>query len=104
MGCQHGKAAWDARRACLCERLGGVGARAACHLHGGGRLLLHAHSLEITHPSSEQTVRFAAPPPEAFAAEAARLGVPAEALERLRGEASVRWGGERDQDQQTTSG
>ena len=55
------------------------------------RLLLHAYSLRVAHPTDGRLVTFNAPPPEAFATEAAALGVPEAALARLQGEASAVW-------------
>ena len=55
------------------------------------RLLLHAHSLQITHPSKSQLVRFTAPPPQEYVDEAAALGVPSEALDALRSEGGAKW-------------
>jgi 23S rRNA pseudouridine1911/1915/1917 synthase len=41
----------------------------------GGRPMLHAAELEMTHPSTGQTLRIAAPVPEDFRDEAARRGI-----------------------------
>lgn len=63
------------------------------------RLLLHAHSLRIRHPAAARGgdadgkafLRFTAPPPDAFAQDAARLGV-GQAIEALqRRGASAEW-------------
>ena len=40
-----------------------------------GRLLLHAHSLEVEHPATAERVRFVAPLPADFVREMARLGI-----------------------------
>ena len=56
------------------------------------RLLLHAHSLQVTHPTRFEPVTFLAPPPACFTDDACALGVPRDALERLHDEAGVRWG------------
>ena len=58
------------------------------------RLLLHAHSLRVSHPTRDELVRFTAPPPASFAAAAAALGVPSEALAALQSEAGADWVGE----------
>jgi len=47
-----------------------------------GRLLLHAHTLQLSHPIDGRQLRLAAAPPDDFWAEAAALGVDAEAARR----------------------
>lgn len=64
--------------------------------HACARLLLHAHSLRVMHPSRGEAVRFLAPPPKEFAESARALGVPVDALEQLQSEAGAVWLGEEE--------
>ena len=52
------------------ERQAEAGALAAC-----GRLMLHAHTLQITHPEARQPVRFTAAPTADFCAALRALGI-----------------------------
>ena len=61
------------------------------------RLLLHASSLTIAHPTRRELIKFTAPPPEQFTSAAAGLGVPVEgsALAALAAEeGGAEWTGE----------
>ena len=58
------------------------------------RLLLHAHSLRVLHPTQHKLVTFTAPPPIAFVEEAVALGISVADMSALVGAAkadSVAW-------------